>query len=66
MTPKSWDGWKQRFEAAGHEVIVPGWPGVTDDVAAMRADPSALNGLRISTVVDSTRRSSRHCRNHRS
>lgn len=52
MTPKSWDGWKQRFEAAGHEVLVPGWPGVSDDIAAMRADPSALNGLRISTVVD--------------
>ncbi len=52
MPPKSWDGWKARYEAAGYTVIAPGWPGVTDDVAAMRRDPSALNGLRISTVAD--------------
>lgn len=52
MTPKSWDGWKARFEAAGYSVVVPAWPGVTDDVIAMRRDPSALNGLRISTVAD--------------
>lgn len=52
MPPMSWDGWKARYEAAGYTVIAPGWPGVTDDVAAMRRDPSALNGLRISTVAD--------------
>jgi pimeloyl-ACP methyl ester carboxylesterase len=52
MTPKSWNGWKARFEAAGYSVITPAWPGVTDDVAAMRRDASALNGLRISTVAD--------------
>ena len=52
MTPKSWDGWKARYEAAGYSVVVPAWPGVTDDVSAMRADPSALNGLRISTIAD--------------
>jgi len=52
MTPSSWDAWADRFRAAGHEVIVPAWPGVIDDVEAMRADPSALNGLRIRTVVD--------------
>lgn len=52
MTPASWNGWKARFEAADYPVVAPGWPGVTDDIQAMRADPSALNGLRISTVVD--------------
>lgn len=53
MTPKSWHGWKQRFEAAGHEVLTPAWPGVTDDVEGLRRDPSVLNGLRIGTIVDS-------------
>lgn len=53
MTPKSWQGWKARFEAAGYEVLAPAWPGVTDDVQELRRDPSALNGLRIGTIVDS-------------
>ncbi len=52
MTPKSWKGWKARFESAGHEVLVPGWPGVTDDIEGLRKDPSVLNGLTIKTVVD--------------
>jgi alpha-beta hydrolase superfamily lysophospholipase len=52
MTPKSWNGWRSRYEAAGYSVITPAWPGVTDDVEAMRRDSSALNGLRISTVAD--------------
>jgi pimeloyl-ACP methyl ester carboxylesterase len=53
MTPKSWNGWKARFEQAGYDVLVPGWPGVTDDIAGLRKDASILNGLKISTVVDS-------------
>lgn len=53
MSPKSWNGWKARFEAAGHEVFTPAWPGVSDDVEAMRKNPKALNGLRIGTIADS-------------
>jgi len=53
MTPKSWNGWKARFESAGYDVLVPPWPGVTDDIAGLRKDPSILNGLKISTIVDS-------------
>jgi pimeloyl-ACP methyl ester carboxylesterase len=52
MTPKSWDGWKARYEAAGYSVVVPAWPGVNDDVDELRRDPSDLNGLRVSTVAD--------------
>ncbi|MCW2840010.1 MAG: Alpha/beta hydrolase [Aeromicrobium sp.] len=52
MTPKSWAGWKSRYEQAGYDVVVPAWPGVSDDVEGLRKDPSALNGLRIKTVVD--------------
>jgi len=52
MTPKSWNGWKTRYERAGYTVVVPAWPGVSDDIEGLRKDASALNGLRISTVVD--------------
>jgi pimeloyl-ACP methyl ester carboxylesterase len=51
MTPKSWDGWKARYEAAGYSVVVPAWPGVSDDIEGLRRDPSDLNGLRVSTVA---------------
>jgi len=52
MTPKSWDGWRARYEAAGYTVVVPAWPGVSDDIDGLRRDPSDLNGLRVSTVAD--------------
>jgi pimeloyl-ACP methyl ester carboxylesterase len=52
MTPKSWNGWKERYEQAGYTVVVPAWPGVSDDIEGLRKDSSVLNGLKISTVVD--------------
>jgi pimeloyl-ACP methyl ester carboxylesterase len=26
LTPRSWEGWKERFEARGHQVLAPPWP----------------------------------------
>jgi len=53
MTPSSWDTWAERFRAAGHEVIVPGWPGVGDRTPQdIRRDPSALRGIGIKDIVD--------------
>jgi pimeloyl-ACP methyl ester carboxylesterase len=53
MTPKSWNTWAERYRAAGHEVIVPGWPGIDDrDPADVRRDPSALAGIGIRQIVD--------------
>ncbi|WP_164234588.1 alpha/beta hydrolase [Microbacterium hydrocarbonoxydans] len=53
MTPKSWDTWAERFRAQGHEVIVPGWPGIDDrSVADIRRDPSALKGIGLKKIVD--------------
>ncbi|MCK2237687.1 MULTISPECIES: alpha/beta hydrolase [unclassified Crossiella] len=51
MTPKSWDGWVQRFTEQGYRVLTPGWPGVSTPEAT-NADPSALNGLGITEIVD--------------
>lgn len=54
MTPSSWDTWATRFRAAGHEVLVPGWPGIDDrSPADVRRDPSALEGRSITEIVDS-------------
>ena len=53
MSPLAWEGWKERFESRGHNVLAPGWPGVDDrDVQAIREDPSALEGLGLEEVTD--------------
>ena len=52
LTPRSWEGWKERFEQRGHEVLVPAWPRMEREVEALRRDPSVLNGLGLGEVVD--------------
>ncbi len=53
MTPKSWDTWADRFRAQGHQVIVPGWPGIDDrSVEDIRRDPSALKGIGLKQIAD--------------
>jgi len=52
MTPSSWDTWAGRFRDAGHQVIVPGWPGIDDRTPQdVRRDPSALEGVGILEIV---------------
>src|SRR3954452_3984914 len=52
LTPRSWEGWKARFEQRGHEVLAPAWPRMEREVEALRRDPSILNGLGLAEVVD--------------
>lgn len=53
MTPKSWNTWAEYFRARGHEVIVPGWPGIDDrDVADIRSNPDALKGIGLKQIAD--------------
>ncbi|MWB99604.1 alpha/beta hydrolase [Agromyces seonyuensis] len=53
MTPKSWDTWAEYFEARGHQVIRPGWPGIDDREAAdVRSNPEALEGVGLTQIAD--------------
>jgi pimeloyl-ACP methyl ester carboxylesterase len=52
LTPRSWEGWKERFEGRGREVLARAWPRMQDEVEDVRRDPSALNGLGITEIVD--------------
>jgi pimeloyl-ACP methyl ester carboxylesterase len=52
LTPRSWEGWKARFEQRGHEVLTPAWPNMEREVEALRRDPSVMNGLGVTEVVD--------------
>ena len=53
MTPRSWEHWKERYEARGYTVHAPAWPGFEVEVEALNADPSPMNDLRAETVIDS-------------
>jgi len=52
LTPRSWEGWIDRYQKAGYNVLAPSWPGLEGDVEAVRKDPSPLKGLKLKTVVD--------------
>jgi alpha-beta hydrolase superfamily lysophospholipase len=52
LTPRSWEGWKERFESRGYEVLTPPWPRMDRDVEELRRDPSPMNGLGVTEVVD--------------
>lgn len=53
MTPTSWNTWADRFRAQGHEVIVPGWPGIDDrSVADIRRNPEPLKGIGLTQIAD--------------
>ncbi len=57
MTPTSWNTWAERFRAAGHTVVVPGWPGIDDrTVDDIRSNPDALKGIGIAEIVDNYER----------
>jgi pimeloyl-ACP methyl ester carboxylesterase len=52
MTTSSWDTWADHYRALGHEVIVPGWPGIDDRTPQdVRRDPSALEDVGILEIV---------------
>jgi pimeloyl-ACP methyl ester carboxylesterase len=52
LTPRSWEGWKARFEQRGHEVLAPAWPRMDGEVEALRRDPSVMNGLGLAEVIE--------------
>lgn len=52
LTPRSWEGWIDRYRNAGYAVIAPAWPGLEGEVEAIRKNPIALKGLRLKTIVD--------------
>ena len=53
MTPSSWDTWAERFRAAGHDVLVPGWPGIDDrSVQDVRSHPEAMKGIGLEEITD--------------
>jgi pimeloyl-ACP methyl ester carboxylesterase len=52
LTPRSWEHWVPRYEAAGYRVLTPTYPGFEGEVDGLRADPSPIANLTIDMVAD--------------
>jgi pimeloyl-ACP methyl ester carboxylesterase len=52
MTPLSWEHWVARFEARGHRVLAPAWPGFDRDIEDVRRDTKPYEGLGITEIAD--------------
>ena len=52
LTPLSWEGWKARFEAKGHTVHAPAWPGMEGSVEAVRANTKKYERLGIKEITN--------------
>ncbi|MGI5138421.1 alpha/beta hydrolase [Streptomyces sp. CA-106110] len=51
MTPRSWEGWAERYRAQGYRVIAPAWPGIDEEVEDTRRNPSRTAGVGLREVI---------------
>lgn len=52
LTPLSWEGWKERFEARGHQVLAPAWPGFERPIEELRRDTKPYERVGVGEVTD--------------
>lgn len=52
MTPRSWEHWVDRYTKRGYRVIAPAWPGLEGEVEQIRRDPSPLDDLGVTEIVE--------------
>jgi pimeloyl-ACP methyl ester carboxylesterase len=52
VTPRSWEHWKARYEAAGHRVITPAYPGFEVEVEALNADTTPIETVTVPQIVE--------------
>jgi pimeloyl-ACP methyl ester carboxylesterase len=52
VTPRSWEDWVAYYEAKGHRVLAPAYPGLEVEVEALNADPTPIENLTVDKVVE--------------
>jgi pimeloyl-ACP methyl ester carboxylesterase len=52
VTPRSWESWKAHYEAKGHQVVAPAYPGFEVEVEALNADPSPIERVTVPQIVE--------------
>jgi pimeloyl-ACP methyl ester carboxylesterase len=52
VTPRSWEHWKARYEAAGYTVLTPGYPGFEVEVEALRENPQPIEDATVPAIIE--------------
>src|SRR4029078_6394572 len=52
VTPRSWEHWITHYEAKGHKVIAPGYPGFEVEVEALNEDDTPVVDLRVPAIIE--------------
>ena len=52
VTPRSWEHWIERYEAAGHRVHAPAYPGFEVEVEALNADPAPIEAVTVPQIIE--------------
>ncbi|MEV6303160.1 alpha/beta hydrolase [Actinoplanes sp. NPDC051861] len=51
VTPRSWEQWIPYYEAKGHTVVAPAYPGFEVEVEALRANPEPIATVTVPETV---------------
>lgn len=51
VTPRSWEHWIEYYRARGYRVLAPAYPGLEVEVEALNADPSPLETLTVTAII---------------
>jgi pimeloyl-ACP methyl ester carboxylesterase len=52
VTPRSWEDWIRHYEARGHRVLAPAYPGFEVEVEALNADPSPIEAVTVPRIIE--------------
>ncbi|GIE30462.1 alpha/beta hydrolase [Actinoplanes italicus] len=52
VTPRSWEHWITHYEAKGHRVIAPGYPGFEVEVEELNANPDIITAVTVPAIID--------------
>ncbi|MEU4164441.1 alpha/beta hydrolase [Actinoplanes sp. NPDC026670] len=52
VTPRSWENWIAHYEAKGHQVIAPAYPGFEVEVESLNADPSPIVDVTVPQIIE--------------
>ena len=51
VTPRSWEHWKAHYEAKGHHVVAPAYPGFEVEVESLNADPAPIVAVTVPQII---------------
>jgi pimeloyl-ACP methyl ester carboxylesterase len=52
VTPRSWENWVAHYEAKGHRVIAPAYPGFEVEVESLNADPTPILNVTVPQIIE--------------